>query len=151
MFVYFTFLGKSVLIVALVAGLLTQFFPCCALAIRSFSKSECDPWITDVLFQCLCSAASSSSCCFGEGLGLFCCCFQSSLLRNVCWQKVIVMNQTVHLMKEDSQTFTVNINIIVMNIVVNECLHQCCMPINTFLQRSIDAMFTVLRRAAQHP
>ena len=31
-------LGKSVLIVALAAGLLTQFFPCCVFAIRSFSK-----------------------------------------------------------------------------------------------------------------
>ena len=36
-------LGKSVLIVALAAGLLTQFFPCCAFAIRSFSKVSATP------------------------------------------------------------------------------------------------------------
>ena len=36
-------LGKSVLIVALGAGLLTQFFPCCAFAIRSFSKVSATP------------------------------------------------------------------------------------------------------------
>ena len=38
MFSCLSSLGKSVLIVALAAGLLTQFFPCCAFAIRSFSK-----------------------------------------------------------------------------------------------------------------
>ena len=31
------------LIVALAAGLLTQFFPCCAFAIRSFSKVNATP------------------------------------------------------------------------------------------------------------
>ena len=31
------------LIVALAAGLLTQFFPCCAFAIRSFSKVSATP------------------------------------------------------------------------------------------------------------
>ena len=36
-------LGKSVLIVALAAGLLTQYFPCCAFAIRSFSKVSATP------------------------------------------------------------------------------------------------------------
>ena len=36
-------LGKSVLIVALAAGLLTQFFTCCAFAIRSFSKVSATP------------------------------------------------------------------------------------------------------------
>ena len=36
-------LGKSVLIVAFAAGLLTQFFPCCAFAIRSFSKVSATP------------------------------------------------------------------------------------------------------------
>ena len=36
-------LGKLVLIVALAAGLLTQFFPCCAFTIRSFSKVSATP------------------------------------------------------------------------------------------------------------
>ena len=37
------------LIVALAAGLLTQFFPCCAFAIRSFSKVSATPgYVTDV-------------------------------------------------------------------------------------------------------
>ena len=36
-------LGKSVLIVAFAAGLLTHFFPCCAFAIRSFSKVSATP------------------------------------------------------------------------------------------------------------
>ena len=45
MFVFscLSMLGKSVLIVALAAGLLTQFFPCCAFAIRSFSKVSATP------------------------------------------------------------------------------------------------------------
>ena len=43
MFSYLSILGKSVLIVALAAGLLTQFFPCCAFAIRSFSKVSATP------------------------------------------------------------------------------------------------------------
>ena len=38
-------LGKSVLIVALAAGLCTQFFPCCAFAIHSFSKVSVTPEI----------------------------------------------------------------------------------------------------------
>ena len=38
-----SFLDKSVLIVALAAGLLMQFFPCCAFAIRSFSKVSATP------------------------------------------------------------------------------------------------------------
>ena len=33
------------LIVALAAGLLTQFFPCCAFAIRSFSKVSATPGV----------------------------------------------------------------------------------------------------------
>ena len=33
----------SVLIVVLAAGLLTHFFPCCAFAIRSFSKVSATP------------------------------------------------------------------------------------------------------------
>ena len=33
----------SVLIAALAAGLLTHFFPCCAFAIRSFSKVSATP------------------------------------------------------------------------------------------------------------
>ena len=45
MFVFscLSILGKSVLIVALAAGLLTQFFPRCAFAIRSFSKVSATP------------------------------------------------------------------------------------------------------------
>ena len=45
MFVFscLSILGKSVLIVALAAGLLMQFFPCCAFAIRSFSKVSATP------------------------------------------------------------------------------------------------------------
>ena len=39
----FVFSCLSVLIVALAAGLLTQFFPCCAFAIRSFSKVSATP------------------------------------------------------------------------------------------------------------
>ena len=35
--------SKSVLIVALAAGLLTQVFPCCAFVIRSFSKVSATP------------------------------------------------------------------------------------------------------------
>ena len=42
-------LGKSVLIVALAAGLLTQFFPCCAFAIRNFSKVSATPEMPDVI------------------------------------------------------------------------------------------------------
>ena len=43
MFSCLSILDKSVLIVALAAGLLTQFFPCCAFAIRSFSKVSATP------------------------------------------------------------------------------------------------------------
>ena len=43
MFSCLSILGKSVLIVALAAGLLTQFFPCCAFAIRIFSKVSATP------------------------------------------------------------------------------------------------------------
>ena len=43
MFSCLSILGKSVLIVALAAGLLSQFFPCCAFAIRSFSKVSATP------------------------------------------------------------------------------------------------------------
>ena len=43
MFSCLSILGKLVLIVALAAGLLTQFFPCCAFAIRSFSKVSATP------------------------------------------------------------------------------------------------------------
>ena len=43
MFSYLSILGKSVLIVALAAGLLTQFFPFCAFAICSFSKVGATP------------------------------------------------------------------------------------------------------------
>ena len=42
MFSCLSILGKSVLIVALAAGLLTQFFPC-AFAIRIFSKVSATP------------------------------------------------------------------------------------------------------------
>ena len=49
---HLSILGKSVLFVALVAGLLTQFFPCCAFAIRSFSKVSATPVSnTNLLFQ----------------------------------------------------------------------------------------------------
>ena len=41
------------LIVALVAGLLTQFFPCCAFAIRSFSKVSATPGCY-AIFSMLC-------------------------------------------------------------------------------------------------
>ena len=41
-------LGKSVLIVAFAAGLLTQFCPCCAFAIRSFSKVSATPGSADL-------------------------------------------------------------------------------------------------------
>ena len=43
MFSCLSILDKSGLIVALAAGLLTQFFPCCAFAIRSFSKVSATP------------------------------------------------------------------------------------------------------------
>ena len=43
MFSCLSILGKSVLIVALAAGLLAQFFPCCAFAVRSFSKVSATP------------------------------------------------------------------------------------------------------------
>ena len=36
------------LIVVLAAGLLTQFFPCCAFAIRSFSKVSATPELCDL-------------------------------------------------------------------------------------------------------
>ena len=45
------------LIVALVAGLLTQFFPCCAFAIRSFSKVSATPAV--LLFL----SVSETECC----------------------------------------------------------------------------------------
>ena len=47
MFSCLSSLGKSVLIVALAAGLLTQFFPCCTFAIRSFSKVSVTPDFSD--------------------------------------------------------------------------------------------------------
>ena len=43
MFSCLSILGKSVLIVALAAGLLTQFFPRCAFAVRIFSKVSATP------------------------------------------------------------------------------------------------------------
>ena len=43
MFSCLSILGKSVLIAALAAGLLTQFCPCCAFAIHSFSKVSATP------------------------------------------------------------------------------------------------------------
>ena len=43
MFSCLSVLGKSVLIVVLAAGLLTQFFARCAFAIRSFSKVSATP------------------------------------------------------------------------------------------------------------
>ena len=46
MFSCLSILGKLVLIVAIAAGLLSQFFPCCAFAIRSFSKVSATPAIS---------------------------------------------------------------------------------------------------------
>ena len=48
-------------IVALAAGLLTQFFPCCAFAIRSFSKVSATPGSLVCLFVgCLTSQQQAS-------------------------------------------------------------------------------------------
>ena len=60
MFVFscLSILGKSALIVALAAGLLTQFFPCCGFAIRSFSKVSATPghicYPVSVVDMCYC-------------------------------------------------------------------------------------------------
>ena len=54
MFSCLSILDKSVLIVALAAGLLTQFFPCCAFAIRSFSKVSATPAKGDFIDKPIC-------------------------------------------------------------------------------------------------
>ena len=52
------------LIVDLAAGLLTQFFPCCAFAIRSFSKVSATPEHASVSQGRICS--DSLTCCHTE-------------------------------------------------------------------------------------
>ena len=50
MFSCLSILGKLVFIVALAVGLLTQFFPCCAFAIRSFSKVSATPALSQAVW-----------------------------------------------------------------------------------------------------